>query len=85
MINDRGNSFHVLLRDGELNRGGGPDPRNSLTSTPQDIIGLDFSYSRRVGRGLIDFGLGYERIDDALSGLSNDDTRAWLQWRSNYF
>ena len=83
-VNDRANSFHVLLRGGQLNRGGGSDPRNSLTPTPQDIIGFDFSYTRHVGNGLIDFGLGYERLDDALSGLSNDDARAWLRWRSNY-
>ena len=84
-VTDRANSFHVLLRGGELNRGGAPDARNTLTPTPQDIIGIDLNFSRRVGQGMIDFGLGYESIDDALTGLSNDDTRAWLRWRSNHF
>ncbi len=85
MINDRANLLHVLLRGGELNRGGDPDSRNTLTPTPQDIISIDLSYSRRLGGGMIDIGLGFERLDDALSGLSSDDTRAWLRWRRDYF
>ena len=73
-----------LVRVGELNRGGSPDSRNSLTPTPQDIASIDISHSRVFSFGVIDAGIGYETVDDAATGDSFSDTRAYLQWRSSY-
>jgi hypothetical protein len=55
-----------------------------LTATPQDIASIDLSHSRVFSFGVIDAGIGYEQIDDAASGDSTNNGRAYLQWRSSY-
>ncbi len=72
------------VRVGALNRGGPPDPRNTLTPTRQDIVSFDVSHSRVLSFGVIDVGVGYESIDDDLSGRSTSDARFYVQWRSAY-
>ncbi len=84
MIDDRDVRWRALLRYGALNRGGAPDPRNSLTPTRQDIASIDLSHSRVFAWGLLDIGIGYEDVDDVVSGQSFSDSRMYLQWRSAY-
>jgi hypothetical protein len=84
MIDEKDSQWRVLLRFGELNRGGPSDARNTLTPTPQDIASIDLSHSRVFSFGVVDAGIGYEQIDDAVSGESLNDGRAYLQWRSSY-
>ena len=67
-----------------LNRGGAPDVRNSLTPTRQDIASVDLVHSRVLKLGRIEVGLGFERIEDEVSGETSNDGRAFLQWRSWY-
>ena len=81
-VNDT--QWRGLIRVGDLNRGGSPDSRNSLTPTPQDIASIDISHSRVFSFGVIDVGAGYETVDDIASGISFSDTRAYVQWRSSY-
>jgi len=76
--------WRALLRFGDLNEGGGPDERNTLTPTPQDIFSIDLSHSRAFWFGVLDFGVGYESIDDNVSETSFDESRVFLQWRSAY-
>jgi hypothetical protein len=76
--------WRALLRFGELNAGGAPDPRNTLTPTPQDIASIDIAHSRSFRFGVIDIGVGYESIDDAVTGTSSSDGRLYVQWRSSY-
>jgi len=76
--------WRALLRFGDLNRGGAPDPRNTLTPTPQDILSLDIAHSRAFWFGVIDVGAGYEDIDDVASGTSSGNGRLYVQWRSAY-
>jgi len=76
--------WHGVLRVGELNRGGGPDPFHSLTPTPQDILSIDVSHSRAFPFGTIEIGAGYEELDDEASGETFSDGRFYLQWRSSY-
>ena len=73
-----------LVRYGALNRSGPPDPRNSLTPTRQDIISVDVSHSRVFSFGVVDVGVGYESVDDDVSGTSSSDARFYVQWRSAY-
>ncbi len=73
-----------LARFGALNRGGPPDPFNTLTSTKQDIASIDLSHSRAFSFGVIDVGAGYEQVDDIATGASSSDGRLYLQWRSSY-
>jgi hypothetical protein len=76
--------WRALLRFGELNAGGAPDSRNTLTPTQQDIASVDISHSRAYWFGVLDVGVGYETLDDEVSGTSSSDGRVYLQWRSTY-
>lgn len=76
--------WRALLRIGELNTGGFPDPRNTLTSTPQDLASIDIAHSRAFPFGVIELGVGYESVDDAVSDTSSSDTRIYAQWRSSF-
>jgi len=73
-----------LVRFGDLNRGGAPDGRNTLTATAQEIFSIDVSHSRVFSFGVIDIGAGFEQIDDDASGSSSTDARLYLQWRTSY-
>jgi hypothetical protein len=81
-VNDT--QWRGLIRVGDLNRGGPPDSRNSLTPTPQDIASIDISHSRVFSFGVIDVGAGHETVDDIANDISFSDTRAYVQWRSSY-
>ncbi len=84
MVNAEDTQWRALARYGTLNRDGPPDPRNTLTPTPQDIVSIDVSHSRVFRFGVIDIGAGYERIDDEASGIETSDARFYLQWRSAF-
>ena len=84
VVDDVETEWSAVVRIGELNRIGTPDPRNSLTPTPQDIVSIDLRHSRAFDIGEFTVGLGLEAIDDAASGESRDDFRAFVQWRSSY-
>ena len=76
--------WRALARFGELNRGGPPDDRNTLTPTPEDIFSLDVSHSRIFSIGVVDVGAGYERVDDVVTGTSRSDSRFYLQWQQTF-
>ena len=76
--------WRALLRTGTLNDGGSPDSHNSLTPTSQDIASIDVTYSRPFRFGVVEAGVGYEAIDDLVSGKSEGTSRFYLQWRSSY-
>jgi hypothetical protein len=83
--NSRATTVQLLLRQGELNRDGIPIPRNlrnTLTPTPQDIFSADVQLDTVTGIGRFHVGIGYEEIDDAASGLTFDDVRAFVAWTS---
>lgn len=78
-----GHSWWAVARAGDLNRGGPPDPHQSVTATPQDLLSLDIHHSRRVRYGAIEIGAGVELIDDAATGRSTTEGRFFIQWRSS--
>jgi hypothetical protein len=82
LTNTEATTWEFLFRAGDLNRERLPDERNSLTPTAQEIVSADirFGISTRFGR--VEIGAGYEEIDDKVSGLKTDDTRAFLSWTS---
>ncbi len=83
-LSDTDSEWAATIRYGALNRGGAPDPANTLTPTRQDIVSIDLRHSKGFSFGEVSAGLGYERIDDEVSGESNDEVRFFLQWRSSY-
>ena len=84
MVDADENQWRGLLRYGALNRGGVADPANTLTATRQDIASFDVAHSRAFAFGVIEAGVGFERIEDMASGQDTSDGRAYLQWRSSY-
>jgi hypothetical protein len=83
LLDEDGTSWQLLMRYGDLNRDGLPDPFNTLTPSSQELASLDVSHSRVFRYGVLDFGVGFERIDDATSGQSDSDARAFIQWRTS--
>lgn len=83
LVNDEEAQWLALVRFGELNRGGSPDTRNSLTPTPQKIASIDLTHIRLFRYGQVRIGLGVERVDDIASDRTRSDTRAFLEWRSH--
>ncbi len=84
IVNAEDTQWRALIRYGELNRGGPPDFRNSLTPTRQDIASFDVFHSRVFSFGVIDVGAGYEKVDDFATGVTYSDGRFYLQWRSAF-
>jgi hypothetical protein len=83
VVGTNSDSWHLLFRVGDLNRGGDPDLRNSLTPTPLELSSIDLTHSRSIGQwGWLDLGLGYEQLEDKATGNDNDDVRAFITWRS---
>ena len=68
--------WRVLTRVGELNRGGTPDSRNTLTPFAEDFASFDVAWSRDLSFGVIELAGGAERIGQT-------DFRGYLQWRSS--
>ena len=83
MTTGNGNLFSVLVRSGELNRGGARGDRHTLTPIPLDIVSADLSYAHNFSRHRIEFGLGYQDLEDPATGTSDDEIRTFIQWRWN--
>ena len=86
LVSELDKQWEALLRVGDLNRGGEPDDRNTLTPTKLELQSLDLVHRRAIGAngqyGWIDIGLGYEKIDDPVNGESSNDVRGFVTWRS---
>jgi hypothetical protein len=66
----------------EINRLGSPDPRHSLTPTPQDLTDVQLSHERHTRFGRFYVGLGYSKLADEVSGTSSSDATGFIQWSS---
>ena len=84
LVDANENSWQGTIRSGELNRGGPPDPANSLTPLPQDIFNVELIHNRIFGFGRLEFGVGYERFGKNSALPSSNAARAFIQWRSDY-
>ena len=82
LIQSAGHSWNLSLRYMEINRLGAPDPRHSLTPTPQELTDLQISHERHTKFGRFYAGLGYSRLDDEVSGTSTSDVTGFIQWSS---
>ena len=82
LVSTEATQWHVLLRFGDLNRGGGPDVRNTLTPTLLEVSSIDLTHSRALGRGRLEIGVGYEQIENPLTSESDNDARGFISWRS---
>ena len=84
LVSNDASHWHVLLRNGDINREGPLDVRNSLTPSPLELSSIDITHSRPVGKlGWLDIGVGYEQVEDTLTGEDTSDARGFITWRSN--
>ncbi len=83
LVDEDETQWRAVARFGKLNRGPGPDPRNTLTPLPQDIWSIDLSHRRIFRFGLLDAGIGYERTANEAQDAGGE-VRVHLAWRSSY-
>ena len=69
------------MRHMEINREGAGS-RHTLTPTQQDLTDLQISHERETRIGRFYAGLGYSRLEDEVSGGTESDVTAFLQWSS---
>ena len=82
LVQSAGHSWNVSLRYMEINRLGAPNPRHTLTPTPQELLDAQLSHDRMTRFGRFYAGFGYSRVDDKESSTSSSDVTAFLQWSS---
>jgi hypothetical protein len=83
LVNTESTQWQGLIRFGDLNKDGPLDIRNTLTPSPLKISSVDILHSRARGRvGWLDIGVGYERLEDELTGEDFNDARGFISWRS---
>ena len=82
VVGNDGSSWSGLVRWADLNRAALPDPANSVAMTPQTLYNIELSHNREIRWGSISVGIGFDNLEDELTGNSSDDIRAFLQWTS---
>ena len=82
LVQSAGHSWNVLLRTMQINRVGAPNPRHTLSATPQDIVDIQISHDRMTAFGTFKLGLGHSRVEDDVSATTSNETSAFIQWSS---
>jgi hypothetical protein len=82
LVQSNGHSWNISLRFMEINRLGDPNPRHTLTPTPQEILDVQISHDRFTRFGRFYAGLGYSRLDDEVSNSSSSDMTGFIRWSS---
>ena len=83
LVDNRGDSWQVLGRFGELNRVGA-DPGHTVSIDPADLASIDIQHTRNTRFGRFDAGIGYERREDMATGVDTSETRGFLRWRYDW-
>ena len=83
LVQSAGPVWNVLLRYMEINRVGPPDSRHTLTPTPQDVFDVQISHERLTQFGRFHAGLGFSRLEDRATGITDSDVSGFIQWSSN--
>lgn len=83
LVRPSGETYSLLLRKVNLNRGGiVPDRNHALSSAPGQLKNLELQYNRGFAIGQIRVGLG---VDDSSGPSRNGtDLRGFIEWRQGY-
>ena len=92
LVDGRDHTWNGLLRFGEINQNGAGSGRDALHSVSPDelrIAGAQFSHKRPLSYGELDLGalslgLGVQYSDNQVTGRSDTDAQAFLQWTWDY-
>ena len=82
LVQSAGHTWNATLRYMEIKRDGSPDPRHTLSPTPQELVDIQITHERETHFGRFYAGLGYERLDDQASGQTSSDVSGFIQWSS---
>jgi hypothetical protein len=82
LVQSGGQTWNISLRYMDINRKGDPDPRHSLSATPQTLVDMQVSHDRETRFGRFYAGLSYARLEDSNSGESSSDAGVFIQWSS---
>ncbi len=80
LVQTADHSWNVSLRYMEINRQGVPNPRHTLSPTPQERIDIQISYDRSTGLGRFYVGIGYSYLDDESSGTDSSEVTGFIRW-----
>ena len=78
-VSEDGNSWHTLARRIVLNRGN--DPRNTLVDEKTEIMNIELSHKRSFKFADLDFGVGYDWIEDKMTGATDNSARGFVRWQ----
>lgn len=78
----RWHAWDLTLRRARLNQGGGVDPRNVVSATPQVWQSVDLVHTRRFKRWMFDVAAGYEDRDTTGTLPGSHDWRTYIQLRT---
>jgi hypothetical protein len=88
LVQPNGNSWHLLVRKVNLNRGGPtPDLNHALATGPAEVRNIELEYNRglqfeTIGNGRLRIGLGF---DDASGAVRrSQDVRGFIEWRQGF-
>ena len=82
LVQSAGHTWNATIRYMEINREGSPNSRHTLSPTPQEIIDIQITHERHTDYGRFYAGIGYQKLDDDVSGGSESDVTGFIQWRS---
>ncbi|MDH4022438.1 MAG: capsule assembly Wzi family protein [Gammaproteobacteria bacterium] len=82
LLQSAGHSWNILVRYMEINRVGEPEPRHSISPTPQDRTDIQLTHDRWTRFGRFCLGLGYTHLDEAAGNATSNDISAFLSWSS---
>jgi hypothetical protein len=82
LINSVGHTWNATIRYMEINRAGAPNSRHTISPTPQEIVDVQITHDRLTDYGRFYAGIGYETLDDDVSGVSESNITGFIQWSS---
>ena len=80
LVQSAGHTWNVSLRYMQINQEGSPDPNHSLSPTPQDRADVQLSHDRLTHFGRFHVGVGYNYVDDEVSGVTTSDFTGFIRW-----
>ena len=58
----------------------GPDRSNTIIPTAQNLMNLELSYVRFSRFGRLEFGAGFDHLEDKVTGETDREVRGFFKW-----
>ena len=80
----RANTWYGTIAYGNLNRLENPDSRNTVAQVKTRYREIELMHRRSIIVGEIHLGLGYEYRKNTVTGVSDDEVHAFLEWQGTF-